>query len=1395
MLRSASSLAHARTSVCCHTCCRRWYPDALRNQPRPQNNHSAQEDIEASISQLRYWLSAIFRPLDTPLGLCLANNASQQSYQQPPALEAPQQPVSVQHAAVQADAQELPKPVQDAAVQMDSQELPKPVQDASTPVAMPQPIQTCTASRPSTEAGLGMVNGTAAAAAAAAAETVPAGPSTTAVSGCVAAAAPTAPATVCALGAITSAAVSSLSAAAPSMVHPLPNTPAPQGEHGDHVLHGTSGHSKIQETPTPGSTAQCDFGEGFTNDMALSSSELFVLYEQPHKHRHEEWLGVATSSAVLGTGQTHAQQDAMDGPERIQPQPLAANQAASAGTDATAHVPSPDDSVASVADSCSQTAPLVSCSENKAKASSASAAYRTDTGYAAYPGLGDSKSHLAGMSSAPEVIEDVQQQHQQPYELQYATSTLYSNSSSVAVDAGAGSMLPEAVGLQQAVSSRLQPATASATTYQTTTDAATALKPEPALPSPQQAAGGQLQSSLLPAALLDQPQAVHTTAISNGPLVGLAAAEGVLQEQQSYTSSQHAAPQQPRHNHQHQKGLQLQEASGTRQHAAAAAKSHQGSHSVSAAGVPAPADEDGMSAMVGRPLQPWVPDTAADENMQLSLDDDAGHASNWDQFAVNTTKFGVVLPEFDVTAYTVKLDKDKSRITEADAELIARNILRAPIHDDSGCDDVEGVKDHAAACGDDRTTEQQNGDHNQLQVKSTHIGEGRSSMTGYCNQSAETPSGTGIDTIHLSSESHDVPARRWRPSRPPVHDVPDNSNLSSRSHDASAGQPVVQDSMLSGSAAPPPAPPATVAARPVSRGRSRPISFRPSAGLGERLAQRKQRTMSEDGGSVKSEMSGSRVIATDLHPDAARGSAGQAAMQDSHDEHASARPEGQPNKHPLCNTVQHGSQLHDNIRNDDDGRQPHRVEQHIRGNRRLRSASVTRPSQPTKKLEPHHDFGTEEEIGPKHRTESSVVHQSMGSTTNMRPSELQPLPPPPLSPPPPPPPPELPATLPSPSSTVSSSSGVRSRPSYRQEDAIALHPPPPPPPPPSAHKIQTAPTAARSSSYGDQDRRVSRQPSDQTDVTQPPPPPPPPVPSTHAVGRGSAYAWKLSNANSSQQSLDESDGGFVMVEHESCTSSPDDQPGNRNRTDKRPQLHQVHTAAPHSYMQPIGSRRSTPQTTAQGPVLETTNSPPNYADKHYGSDMVRSPQSCVGRQYHDDMGRRYDDKDGNQPCHNANDQFPSHVRYRHCNTSQPNAGHQAGNAGYLDDEGSHYDDAGLQRHADQHYGGTGHDYDDAFAHYQHSHGSRRSSGQQMAGQREVRGPLLQTHKHATKYVEKHAAVSLVVNVPFEVQQCCDDTPQRLCDDVCTMHHSCCSHFNHLVMVHKAPCWSTINTCS
>ena len=44
--------------------CRRWYPDVLAKAPDKAGGHRALDDIRESVSELRYYRSAIFRSSD-----------------------------------------------------------------------------------------------------------------------------------------------------------------------------------------------------------------------------------------------------------------------------------------------------------------------------------------------------------------------------------------------------------------------------------------------------------------------------------------------------------------------------------------------------------------------------------------------------------------------------------------------------------------------------------------------------------------------------------------------------------------------------------------------------------------------------------------------------------------------------------------------------------------------------------------------------------------------------------------------------------------------------------------------------------------------------------------------------------------------------------------------------------------------------------------------------------------------------------------------------------------------------------------------------------------------------------------------------------------------------------
>jgi PAB1-binding protein PBP1 len=62
-----------------------------------------------------------------------------------------------------------------------------------------------------------------------------------------------------------------------------------------------------------------------------------------------------------------------------------------------------------------------------------------------------------------------------------------------------------------------------------------------------------------------------------------------------------------------------------------------------------------------------------EDNSLLTFDLEEEHTPGWDQFAVNEKKFGYQ-SGWDENLYTVKLDKNKARITEAQAAKIAREI-------------------------------------------------------------------------------------------------------------------------------------------------------------------------------------------------------------------------------------------------------------------------------------------------------------------------------------------------------------------------------------------------------------------------------------------------------------------------------------------------------------------------------------------------------------------------------------------------------------------------------------------------------------------------------------------------------------------------------------------------
>ncbi|GFR48121.1 hypothetical protein Agub_g9948 [Astrephomene gubernaculifera] len=72
-----------------------------------------------------------------------------------------------------------------------------------------------------------------------------------------------------------------------------------------------------------------------------------------------------------------------------------------------------------------------------------------------------------------------------------------------------------------------------------------------------------------------------------------------------------------------------------------------------------------------RELQRWQPDEGEDSGF-FSLES-TGNSSGWDQFAVNRDRFGVQTT-WNEHFYTTKIKRDECRITEAEAERIAREI-------------------------------------------------------------------------------------------------------------------------------------------------------------------------------------------------------------------------------------------------------------------------------------------------------------------------------------------------------------------------------------------------------------------------------------------------------------------------------------------------------------------------------------------------------------------------------------------------------------------------------------------------------------------------------------------------------------------------------------------------
>uniref|UniRef100_A0A061SAY3 Ctc-interacting domain 3 n=1 Tax=Tetraselmis sp. GSL018 TaxID=582737 RepID=A0A061SAY3_9CHLO len=86
----------------------------------------------------------------------------------------------------------------------------------------------------------------------------------------------------------------------------------------------------------------------------------------------------------------------------------------------------------------------------------------------------------------------------------------------------------------------------------------------------------------------------------------------------------------------------------------------------------------GGSGLVGRELERWVPDGGMDMTLEgLALDDTSYRG--WDQFAVNSEQYGV-RSTYDEAIYTTKLDRNSSKITEAEAARIAREIERGDMH-------------------------------------------------------------------------------------------------------------------------------------------------------------------------------------------------------------------------------------------------------------------------------------------------------------------------------------------------------------------------------------------------------------------------------------------------------------------------------------------------------------------------------------------------------------------------------------------------------------------------------------------------------------------------------------------------------------------------------------------
>lgn len=82
--------------------------------------------------------------------------------------------------------------------------------------------------------------------------------------------------------------------------------------------------------------------------------------------------------------------------------------------------------------------------------------------------------------------------------------------------------------------------------------------------------------------------------------------------------------------------------------------------------------------MIGRELEKWVPDAGEGmslEDMSLSGGGGGSAGGGWDQFATNQSMYGVHTT-YDENLYTTKLDKVSSKISEAEAARIAREIER-----------------------------------------------------------------------------------------------------------------------------------------------------------------------------------------------------------------------------------------------------------------------------------------------------------------------------------------------------------------------------------------------------------------------------------------------------------------------------------------------------------------------------------------------------------------------------------------------------------------------------------------------------------------------------------------------------------------------------------------------